>query len=221
MGYKHVITIAHDALLLLDDKALESPELAKVVEQIGKGVLTVCLTAHRERGRRPAGDHLTAPIGAHGGAIVHIGEPYKAELRTYIFEGNALHTVDEAGLETLRRARMEITVAMMRRTKPSLWRRLVDFFGAIGSLEHLRTPIATLLGSYVAGRPRVARQLSIALNMLIAELRDERDLREVLLWRMHCLRGPKRDGCTSYGEWLRSLIGRLDSKPVPSERKEA
>ena len=197
MGCKHVITIAHDALLLLEDKDLGSPELAKVAEQIGKDVLTACLTAHREHRRRPAGDHLIAPIGAHGSAIVHIGEPYKAELRTYIFEGNALHTLDEADLDTLRRARVEITVAVMLRTKTSLWRCLVDFFAAIGSLEHLRTPSATLLVGYVVGRPRVARQLSNALDMLITELRDERDLREVLLWRMHCLGGPKSDGCKS------------------------
>lgn len=89
MGYKHVITIAHDALLLLEDKDLGSSELAKVAEQIGKDVLTACLTVHREHRRWPAGDHLIAPIGAHGGTIFHIGEPYKADLRTYIFEGNA------------------------------------------------------------------------------------------------------------------------------------
>lgn len=221
MGYRHVITIAHDALLLLDDKELESPELAKVAEQIGKGVLTVCLTAHRERGRRQAGDHLIAPIGAYGGAIVHIDEPYKAELRTYIFEGNALHAVDEAGPDILRRARVEITVAMMQRMKASQWRRLVGFFGTIGSLERLRTPSAPLLASYVAGRPRVARQLLTALNTLITELRDERDLREVLLWHMRCLRNPKRDGCKSHSEWLRLLRRQLDSEPVPSSRKEA
>jgi hypothetical protein len=52
--------------------------------------------------------------------------------------------------------------------------------------------------------------LSIALDMLITELRDERDLREVLLWHMRCLRNPKRDGCKSLSEWLRLLRRQLD-----------
>jgi hypothetical protein len=103
-------------------------------------------------------------------------------------------------LDLLRRAHTKLLVAILTQKNKQHWLRLMTFFNKVYPLNQNNRSDKAILKAYVSGRPRIARQLLLALEYLIEEQPSDQDLAEIFVIHLHCLFDPKRRRGLGYGK---------------------
>jgi hypothetical protein len=197
MGNGHILTLQHDYLLMHVEHQLEDAEARQRLEAAwGHDILQACFQAHRAHERQPI--HV-----GHG--ITHVDEVHKADLSVYVWYGYVLQRAPDTPLDLLRRAHTKLLVAILTQKNKQQWLRLMTFFNKAYPLNQNNRSDKAILKAYVAGRPRIARQLLLALEYLIEEQPGDQDLAEIFVVHLHCLFDPKRRRGLGYGKWVKKL----------------
>ena len=196
MGYGHIVTIMNDYLLGLKHGSPDSDEYRQTELQMGRSILGLCLKAELS--------HERTQTGA-GNGITHVDMPYKAEVGVYVWHGYVLRPAQDTDLELLQRARTQILIATLIKKNERYWWRLHDFFYNAYHTNNVERSDRAILQNYIAGRPRVAKQLRLALDYLLAEQPNDQDLAETLIWRMGCYFDPDRMRGMSRTAWVKRL----------------